>query len=130
MKTIFSIIALIVLALAVFFMTAKKKSSKADTEVETFKQNYQNNPGLVIDVRTAGEFDQGHLKIADYNFDYLSGEFENKLSDLDKDQTYYLHCKTGNRSGQAAEIMKKKGFQDVHNIGGFKDLVNAGFKAE
>ncbi|MDZ7680804.1 MAG: rhodanese-like domain-containing protein [Fodinibius sp.] len=49
-----------------------------------------------------------------------------QLKSLDKDKTYYLYCRTGNRSGQAAELMVENGFDNVYNIGGYQDLVDAG----
>ncbi|WP_158607317.1 rhodanese-like domain-containing protein [Rhodohalobacter sp. SW132] len=93
-----------------------------------WKQKVENEPGVIIDVRTQNEFDQGHLAETDLHYDFNSGEFEEKVDDLDKDKTYYLYCRTGNRSGQAADIMKKHGFENVHNIGGFEDLANSGFE--
>lgn len=97
---------------------------------EQFKQKRNEQEGVVIDVRTPKEYGEGHLRIADYNFDYTSGEFEQKLDELDKEETYYLHCRSGNRSGKAAKLMRKKGFEHVYNIGGFQDLVEAGFETD
>ncbi len=88
----------------------------------------QENPGIIIDVRTEGEYEEGSIKEALTEFDYSSGEFETKLDFLDKDKTYYLYCRSGNRSGKAAQLMKEKGFEDVHNIGGYNGLVEAGFE--
>lgn len=122
------IILLVVAGLALFFFM-RSKSSASTMSPETLKEQVEEVPGIVIDVRTPGEFGDGHLKITDHNFNLLSGEFEQKLDSLDKNQTYYLYCRTGNRSGQAASIMKNNGFENVHNIGGYKQLVNAGFES-
>lgn len=104
--------------------------SGGDGEMNDWKQKMDNEPGVVIDVRTQGEYNDGHLANVDLHYDFNGGEFEKKVDDLDKDKTYYLYCRTGNRSGQAAEIMKKRGFENVHNIGGFTDLANAGFETK
>lgn len=105
-------------------------SNKSDTnEMSDWKNQIQNEPGLIIDVRTQGEYDQGHLAKVDAHYDFNSGEFEEVVDDLDKDETYYLYCRTGNRSGQAANIMKERGFENVYNIGGFEDLVRDGFES-
>jgi len=98
--------------------------SSEQGKMNDWKQKINNEPGVIIDVRTQGEYNDGHLANVDLHYDFNSGEFEEKVDDLDKDKTYYLYCRTGNRSGQAAEIMKKRGFDNVHNIGGFDDLVN------
>lgn len=87
-------------------------------------------PGIIIDVRTKEEFEKGHLAEADRHLDLLNGDFEAQLSSLDKNQTFYLYCRSGNRSGQAAKLMLDNGFNNVYNIGGFQELVAAGFEAE
>lgn len=95
-----------------------------------WKQKIEEEPGIIIDVRTQNEFDQGHLANVDLHYDFNSGEFGEKVDELDKNKTYYLYCRTGNRSGQAAQIMKNQGFEKVHNIGGYDDLANSGFETE
>jgi len=95
-----------------------------------FREKVKDNPGVIIDVRTSKEYSKGHLKKTDYNLDVMSGEFQRKLNSLDKNETYYLYCRSGNRSGKAASIMKQNGFNDVYNIGAFPALVRAGFEKE
>jgi len=97
---------------------------------ETFKEKIDETPGVVIDVRTKGEYDSGHLKLTDYNYDVTNGEFQSKVDSLDKDKTYYLYCRSGNRSGNAVNIMKDKGFENVYNIGGLSSLARAGLATE
>lgn len=95
-----------------------------------FKEKVKNDPGVVIDVRTDDEYNSGHLAMADHQFNLMDGEFESKLDSLNKDKTYYLYCRTGNRSGQAARLMKENGFENVYNVGGFRDLANEGFETK
>ncbi|WP_142713869.1 rhodanese-like domain-containing protein [Fodinibius sediminis] len=97
---------------------------------QKFKELLKEQSGTIIDVRTKDEYRNGHLKKADYNFDLMSGEFEQKIKSLDKKRSYYLYCRSGNRSGQAAGIMKKNGFKNVYNVGGLQQLVNAGFEKQ
>lgn len=107
-----------------------KQSSGMDISAEEFKQKHAENPGVVIDVRTKAEFNEGHLAATDYQLDVMNGDFQSKLDSLDKDETYYLYCRTGNRSGQAAKMMKNNGFENVYNIGGYSDLANAGLETK
>ena len=72
---------------------------------------------IVIDVRTASEYSEGHVKDA-INIDVTSSEFKTKVEQLDKNKTYKVYCRSGNRSGQAERQMKALGFKDVENIGG------------
>ena len=95
-----------------------------------FKEKVKADPGVVIDVRTDEEYKNGHLAMADHQFNLLDGEFESKLDSLNKSKTYYLYCRSGNRSGQAARLMKKNGFENVYNAGGFGDLAAEGLETE
>lgn len=97
---------------------------------QKFKELLQEGPGVVIDVRTRSEYNNGHLKKTDYNYDMSSSDFEKKIEKLDKDKNYFLYCRTGARSGRATQLMKRKGFENVYNIGGLQSLVNAGFEKE
>jgi phage shock protein E len=132
MKTIITILALLALVAALFFTFNSKEGGSGSSILnpESFKQKHHETPGVVIDVRTKDEFNSGHLTVADHNFDLLNGDFESKLDSLDKNETYYLYCRSGNRSGQAARLMKENGFEKVYNIGGFKALANSGLEVE
>ena len=80
---------------------------------------------VVIDVRTASEFATAHVSGAD-NIDLAAPDFHQQIEMLDRGKTYYLYCRSGNRSGIAMRIMKDMGFPDVHNIGGLHALARAG----
>jgi rhodanese-related sulfurtransferase len=81
---------------------------------------------ITIDVRTPGEFMTGHIEGAQ-NIDFESGNFENEISTLDKNGTYAVYCRSGNRSGQAVAIMHDAGFHNVYNLnGGIIDWTNSG----
>lgn len=130
------IITLIVLLVTAFlaynFFSNSNRSMKQSMNISPseFREMIQNDPGVVIDVRTDDEYQSGHLAMANYQLNVMDGEFESKLDSLSKDKTYYLYCRTGNRSGQAARLMKKNGFENVYNIGGFGDLADEGFETE
>ena len=124
------IIALIAVALIIMFLKSSNKSAGTLINANTFKQKVAETPGVVIDVRTKAEYNSGHLKITKFNYDVMNGQFQAKLDSLDKDDTYYLYCRSGNRSGKAVQMMKKNGFENVFNIGGFSSLSNAGLDTE
>lgn len=79
----------------------------------------------VIDVRTPEETAQGMVAGA-LNIDLQSGDFRDRVAELDRDGRYLLYCRSGNRSAQAAAIMSELGFADVVDAGGFDALVAAG----
>lgn len=74
----------------------------------------------IIDVRTQDEFKQGHLK-GSINIDIYDSNFSSQISKLDKNSDYKVYCRSGNRSGQALEIMKKLGFTKVENSGSLEN---------
>ena len=79
---------------------------------------------IVIDVRTAEEFAQGHVPGA-RNLDLNCGDFAAALAGLDPDATYLLYCRSGNRSGTAAQMMRQAGFTDVTNLGSVQEAADA-----
>ena len=70
---------------------------------------------VIIDVRTAGEASIDKLENA-IIIDFLSNSFENKVKSLDKDKSYYIYCRSGNRSHQACQIMSNMGFPNITNL--------------
>lgn len=130
-KRLLAITVVAVLGFLSLQACAQEKESKSDTNriaAEQFQQQLQKQPGVIIDVRTQEEFDWGHLAVADYHLNLLNGNFETSLDSLGKDKTYYLYCRSGNRSGKAAKLMGQNGFKNVYNIGGYQELVSAGLK--
>ncbi|MEX2549360.1 MAG: rhodanese-like domain-containing protein [Nitriliruptoraceae bacterium] len=79
----------------------------------------------VIDVRTPQEFDQGHLDGAELLDIYEAG-FRDDVAGLDRDASYVLYCRSGNRSSQAAALMEDLGFAEVYDAGGLATLAEAG----
>jgi phage shock protein E len=81
---------------------------------------------ITLDVRTPGEFAEGHVEGARL-IDFQSGNFENEIAALDKNATYAVYCRSGNRSGQAVKVMQDAGFTNLFNMdGGVIDWANAG----
>jgi phage shock protein E len=126
-KTVF--ISIAILIIGGLIVNPFSSSTDVDISTEEFKQKLSEERGVIIDVRTKEEFDNGHLTDTDFQYDFLNGEFQDQLGEMDKNRTYYLYCRSGNRSGQAARIMQEKGFKSVYNVGGFEDLADAGFEA-
>ena len=73
--------------------------------------------GLLLDVRTDGEFAIGHIPGA-AQIDFYRDDFREELAKLDANAPVYVYCRSGNRSGQAAKIMKSMGFKTVYNLEG------------
>ena len=77
---------------------------------------YNGDSGFaVLDIRTPGEFQSGHLPGA-ILIDLYSQTFVDQLSRLDKEKTFLIYCRTGNRSTKSLEIFKKLKFQKVYHM--------------
>ena len=79
---------------------------------------------IVIDVRTPQEFAEGHTKSA-INIDFRDAKFKEEIVKLDKNETYKLYCRSGNRSGQALKLMTELGFKNMQNLGSLYDARKA-----
>lgn len=75
---------------------------------------------IVLDVRTKGEYNRGHIDGAIRN-NYFSTKFKSRLDPLDKTATYLVHCKSGHRSERVVKIMLKKGFTNIIHLDGGYD---------
>lgn len=79
-------------------------------------------PGInVIDVRTPAEYSSGHLPSA-VNIDVEGSSFDQQIAGLSKAATYFVYCRSGNRSGVSTDKMAKLGFTSIYNLkGGIAD---------
>ncbi|MEO8763473.1 MAG: rhodanese-like domain-containing protein [Ginsengibacter sp.] len=79
------------------------------------------NGAVIIDVRTKGEFQAGHIKNSlNIPLDTLSSN----LSTLKKDRVLICCCASGMRSGAAKSILTSNGFNEVYNGGAWTNLQN------
>lgn len=85
---------------------------------KTFNEQLQaNTEKQLVDVRTAGEFVQGHIEGA-INADINSPNFSNAIQSLDKNKPVFVYCLSGGRSASAAQMLKEQGFKEVLNLEG------------
>lgn len=86
--------------------------------VKEFSEKLAENPDAVlIDVRTPGEYADGHLQNA-VNIDWKGNDFDTQVSNLDKSKPVYLYCLSGGRSTAAANFLKEEGFSEVIEMDG------------
>lgn len=89
----------------------------AEITIEELQAKMDEAGVVVLDVRTPDEFEAGHIGEA-VNVDYLADNFAEKAAELDKEATYVVYCRTGNRSAKAIDIMKEAGFKHLLHYGG------------
>lgn len=86
--------------------------------------------GVVLDVRKADEYAEGHLADA-ANINWLDKEaFAKGECALDRSHTYYIYCRSGRRSLAAAQKMQADGFRVVNMSGGILRWTELGLPLE
>ncbi|AMA49460.1 MULTISPECIES: thioredoxin [Flavobacterium] len=103
----------------IFFTSCKGQNNSITDHLEpkVFAEKTANTDGYILDVRTPQEYNSQHLDKA-INIDYNAADFENKLSQLDKNKPVYLYCLSGGRSTKAMAKMSTMGFKEIHNMTG------------
>jgi len=74
-----------------------------------------------IDVRTVAEYDEDHID-NDLNIPLNTIDIDQFSSMFDKDDEINLYCRSGNRAGQAKNILEAAGFTNVNNMGGIDEV--------
>lgn len=106
--------------------TAKEKSEAAEasymkiTAEEAKELMDSGEEYILLDVREQEEFDEGHIEGA-VLIPYGSIEERAEKELPDREQTILLYCRSGRRSGIAAEALAKMGYTDVRDFGGMID---------
>lgn len=88
------------------------------TQEEWVEQLENDSNAVVLDVRTDDEVADGIIPNAIHLDIYKGQEFIDALEDLDKSKSYYVYCRSGNRSGKACQIMEQLGFNKAYNLEG------------
>ena len=71
---------------------------------------------LIIDVRTPEEWEEGIIKEAKKLNIFNAPVFMAELDTMNRNKEYFVYCRSGNRSGQACQIMASKGFDKAYNL--------------
>lgn len=110
----------VVAGVAIALMTATACTPAADeaSSVEFGERS------VLVDVRTPQEYAEGHLDGAQL-LDLTGGQLAASLPELDPDAEYYVYCRSGNRSSQAAQMMLEAGFTDVTDLGSIQQAAEA-----
>lgn len=115
MLTILIFVLVILIAVTVFRFFKQRTYLKTLTE-DQFRDGYRK--AQLIDVREPQEFEKGHI-LGARNIPVT--QLKQRLVELRKDKPVYLYCQSGSRSGRAAQLLHKKGYEDINQLqGGFK----------
>ena len=91
-----------------------------------YKANLDNSGFIILDVRTADEYNAVHIPEA-INLDQNGNKFEDELEKLDRNNLYLVYCGDEQRSIEALHSMERKGFISAYRItGGILAWIMAG----
>ena len=110
--------ALVVVMLLVIKAEFEHQAGKANQmEPAAAIRLMNNDDAVVLDVREASDFSNGHIKSAK---NVPMSSFQNQIDSLaeHKDKPVLAYCRSGNVSGKACRILKHSGFTKVHNLAG------------
>lgn len=93
-------------------------------EIKHAVEQVQQGEALLLDVRRHDEWERGHAVGAELfpSERILTG---GEVPDVPKDKTIYTYCQSGGRAGRVRAELERKGFIDVHNMGGLLDWQEA-----
>ena len=89
-----------------------------NVNAQDFKQIMEETEDAVIlDVRSEAELAEG--SISGYQLvNFFTPDFASKIDKMDREKTYFVYCRSGNRSGSACSFMASKGFKKLYNLSG------------
>ena len=94
------------------------QETKAITKVDPATAESLVKQGVtVLDVRTPEEYATGHIAGA-VNVNWEGADFAAQVKQLDPATPVLVYCHSGNRSGQAVQVMEQEGFQRIFDLGG------------
>lgn len=109
------------IAFAALLLTVMSCSSSSSGDVLSAKDFNDTmtklNDELLVDVRTPGEYSEGHLDHA-VNIDWTDNSFETKIANWDKSKPVMVYCQSGRRSAAAGNKMRDMGFKKVYELSG------------
>lgn len=128
MKKIILLIIIVIIIIIGVVLKMNKKEKRIENEVvikhvsmnDIVQIMEENENYIILDARTQAEYNQGNIPNAIcIPNETIDESVVNKLSD--KNQMILVYCRSGNRSKQAAEKLKKLGYTNLIEFGGIID---------
>lgn len=102
--------------MGVFGTFFQSGNTVANLDSEEFESQMKNDPDAVlIDVRTREEHEDARIPNSKL-INLMDHTFQDQIAALDKNKSYYVYCRSGNRSYHAGNMMVKMGFEKVYNL--------------
>lgn len=101
------------------FLFKKKRKNRDidefDIEIEEVEKILKNSGGILVDVRSPKEYEEGHMEGAISIPEY---EIKKKAKILlpNKEKVIIVYCSSGGRSKKAKEELKNMGYKHIYNL--------------
>ena len=115
-----------------FLMSCAQTSTNASLTLNAaaYKEAIAAKNIQVLDVRTAAEFNGGHIQNA-LQANWLDQkEFTDRTQHLDKNLPVYVYCQAGARSASAQAALEAKGYKVINLEGGMSNWKMSGFPVD
>ena len=112
--------------IAALIVTGQANRSNALPGTVTVQQAAERfaDGAFLLDVREQSEWNEAHVEGAVL---IPLGELSNRISELPADRDILIICRSGNRSGQARDLLREAGLKNTTSItGGINAWVSAG----
>ena len=94
---------------------AEEQNGVPEITVQELKQKMDEGEGInVLDVREPHEYEVANIGVRLIPL----GELPQRLAELDQDENFAIHCKSGARSAKAVKLLQDAGFENVYNVKG------------
>lgn len=124
-KIIYSLVSIVLVSCSSGTVEAQVINNVSAVE---FNKRINSDEGIILDVRTIQEVNEGHIEDAT-NIDFYASDFTEKLTLIRKDVPIYVYCRSGGRSSKTVAIMQDLGFKKIYNLlGGFGAWKGKDFK--
>ncbi len=110
---------IVIAGVVVLVLIVKMMAGASKGDIVAAKEKIKKG-ALVLDVRTPGEYQGGHVEGA---VNIPVQDLESRLAELrDKNRAIVVYCASGMRSANAVKILSAAGYVDVTNAGGWGNL--------
>lgn len=111
---------LVIMSFFSFLFGSSKQQNDAITILDqaSFKSAISSKKVQLVDVRTLGEYQKGHIQNA-VNIDFFKqNSFSSSFKTFNKEEPIYLYCRSGHRSRKAAKKLYNLGFKKIFDLKG------------
>lgn len=88
------------------------------TQQQWWEQYQKDDNAIILDVRTAEEFEERYIPGAKQMDIQNGATFLREAKQLDPSKNYYVYCRSGGRSGQACMLLNSLGISNAFNLNG------------